>query len=268
MPPPRYTPNEITKRGITMNSQKILGNFLDKYTINKLVNLFDENNKLEDNITKYIENERASNGLNNNNVEIKSKVYGTNKNKTSLILKIFKNGIQYIHLTIHLVSDSLNPANSGIIHIKKNIFKVSQSKQYKLYTLISIKQSTPKSLEFSLANGLNTPPNVLNSTKYDPELKKEMKVIIDVLNKLFDENNPLYVGKKENSYPVYLGINNVLNNINKHSKYTIRKNKGTTIFSFINNNELKINYKNHKRATQRKVIQDKTTKQKTRRKLH
>ena len=60
--------------------------------------------------------------------------------------------------------------------------------QYHLISVI-IPPNKPKSLEFSIADGYDTPSNVKNTQKYDPDLQREMDAIIAVLNNLFDEKN-------------------------------------------------------------------------------
>ena len=80
------------------------------------------------------------------------------------------------------------------------------------------------------------------SNEYDPYIQQEMDVIISVLNKLFNEkNNELYIGDKT-IFPIHNKTNNILNNINKHSKLISRKNKGVKIFpNNINNPEFIFN---------------------------
>jgi hypothetical protein len=253
----KYSQQQLNKRERIIQSQVLFGNFLNSEIINNLVLLFDENNKTNHSIVKYIENERNIEGLNTSNIVIKSKVYGTNKDNTTLILKLFKDNNQILHLTIHLITSNLKPENDGIIHFKKNIYKMSSRKRYKLYSLVSIKQPINKSnsLEFSINEGYNTPSDVPNVQKYDTEIKKEMDIIIKVLNRLFDEKNTeMYIGKKSMIPNIHFKTNNVLNNINKHSKYTVRKNKGTQYInkSSLYESKMNIMYNKTKRRTLRK----------------
>jgi hypothetical protein len=256
----KYNQQEILKRNKIIKSQLLFGNFLNTDIILKLISLFDKNNNTDNNITKFIQDERKEQGLNNSTVKIRSEVYKTNKTHYTLHLQIIKNGIEFIHLSIHLISNTINSDKDGLIHIYKNIYKksISSRKRYKLYALISVKQpvNKPNSLEFFIANGYNTPPNVRNTETYDSQIQDEMNIIVTVLNKLFDENNPeMYIGNKYNNkiYSVHNITNNVLNNINKYSKYTTRKNKGTKIFHSFNNIPIIIKDKN-KRRTFRKII--------------
>jgi hypothetical protein len=82
-----------------------------------------------------------------------------------------------------------------------------------------------------------------------------MKAIIDVFNKLFDETNKeFYIGNPQNNYlNIHPNTNNILNNINLHSKYTSRKNKGVPIFSSSNKPLIHLKYKNPKK-TMKKII--------------
>jgi hypothetical protein len=86
----KYNQQQLINRDKIIKSQKLFGNYLDSEIINRLINLFDENNKTNNSIVKYVEDERKEEGLSNLNITIKSKVYGTNKNNSTLILKIFK----------------------------------------------------------------------------------------------------------------------------------------------------------------------------------
>lgn len=130
-----------------------------------------------------------------------------------------------------------------MIHIVKDIYKISRSKQF--YALISIKQpeENPKSLVFSIADGYTT-LGAPNASLYDNEVQQEMEIIISILNKMFDENNiEFYVGKKYNKYtnqlpklyPIHNITNNVLTNMNKHTDVFARKNKGVMMNPILNN---------------------------------
>jgi hypothetical protein len=228
---PKYTPNELLQRDSIIKSHSKLISFLNADIINKLVNLFDENNSI---ISKYIENERKLQGLNSSNIKVVTMLYDETKENSSLIIKIVKDDVEILHLSIHLVPQRLKPENSGIIHMYKNIYKsrVSSRKRNKLYALIEVKQplAKPNSLYFSIADGYNTPVNVTNSAKNDPEIQKEMNIIITVLNRLFDEdNNEYYIGNSNKLYNIHKKTNVVLNNMNMHGKLLTRKNKGITM---------------------------------------
>lgn len=89
-----------------------------------------------------------------------------------------------------------------------------------------------------------------------------MDIIITVLNHIFDENNKtLYVGNKTSNTNLYLiphKTNLVLNNMNKHSVLTARKNKGKIIYPTYLTSDPAINIKynlskNKKRHTLRKI---------------
>jgi hypothetical protein len=226
-----YTQQELLERDTIIQSQSQFGNLLDGRLINVLINLFDEDDLTHNiKIKDYIKDERKNQRLNNSNVIIKSEVYGQQSDKLSLLLKIIKNNVEIIHLSIHLTPTTLAPDLSGIIHFYKNTYKykVSSRKRYKLYALISVKQPAHKqqSLEFAIANGYNTPA-VANATTYDHELQQEMKVIINVLNRLFNESNTeFYIGDQDKLYPLHEKIDSILNNINTRTTLISRKNKG------------------------------------------
>ena len=242
----KYTPNELIFRNKILQSHKLFGDFLDSDIINALINLFNEDNNTSIKITNYIEDERKLRGMGCENIIVKSEVYGTIKYNSTLFLKIIKNGIEIIHLTLHLVPKTLKSNKNGAIHMFKNIYfrESSKNKKYKLYSLILVTQpiDKPHSLEFSIATGYNTPNIFSNVNTIDPELQKEMDVIITVLNRLFDEDNKeFYIGNKDKLYLIHNKTNIVLNNINAHSKIFTRKNKGIKMLpNFINNNIINI----------------------------
>ena len=114
-----------------------------------------------------------------------------------------------------------------MIHIYKNIYKNINASVAKksLYALISVKRPINKqhSLEFSIDDGYTT-PNVANAYLYDPEIQKEMDVIIAVLNRIFDEDNKeYYIGNKDRLVSIHSRTNNVLENINKRTAFVSRK---------------------------------------------
>lgn len=226
-----YSQVELLRRDKILRTQLLLNKLLNANTINALINLFDKykhNLKSDSKITRYIENERKMQGLNSNNVEIISYVYGYNNKKSTLHLGIKKNSQDYLHLTIHLSPDRLDPKHTGMIHIYKDIYRAVNSKTPKrlLYSLIEVKQPTnkPDSLIFSIGDGFTT-SGVQNSHIYDPELQQEMNVIITVLNLIFDEDNEYYIGNRKNN-SISIKTDWVLNNIDKRTQYISRKNKG------------------------------------------
>jgi hypothetical protein len=239
-----YTKEQLDERSKILKSHELFGNFLDADIINKLIHLFDNNNTNIDNndkIIKYIEDERKKQGLDASNVLVESEVYRYTRKNSTLHLQIKKNNKDFIHLTIHISPDDLPPQHSTMIHISKDIYKemaIPSKLKRTLYALISIKQpiDKPNSLEFSIADGYNT-VDVPNAYLYDPEIQKEMNVIITVLNKIFDENNKeYYIGNK--FYSIHNKTNTVLKNINTHTKYTIRKNIGKTLMPELTNTNI------------------------------
>jgi len=201
--------------------------------------------KYKNTIRNYIEEERTRKGLDASTVTIDAEVSGYNRNKSMLYLAIKKNGKMFVHLSIHLTMHKLEPQCNGMIHIAKDIYKISGSKQF--YALISVKQPAdkPQSLEFWIADGYTT-AGVPAASMYDHEVQQEMDVILLVLNKMFDENNmEYYVGKTYNApllpelYPIHNNANAVLANMNKHVNVFARKNKGVQL-SPVSHNDLTI----------------------------
>ena len=123
-----------------------------------------------------------------------------------------------------------------MIHITKNIYyndksylliSKTQFKKHK-YTLITVEipQNKPNSLVFSINHGITT-PGIKHELSRDSEIKKEMDVIVTVLNRLFDEHNEEYYIGNNNLTHIHNSTNLVLNSMNKHNTYFIRKNKNT-----------------------------------------
>ena len=109
-------------RSTIIQSHRLFENILDKHNINSLVYLFNKNNKTDNNIAKYVEEERKNRKLNSTNVMITSEVFGENKNDSTLYLSIYKNSKEFIHLTIHLSMKTLENHSAGMIHISKDIY--------------------------------------------------------------------------------------------------------------------------------------------------
>jgi hypothetical protein len=235
------TSAELVKRNTNIKSQKKFWVFLDSDIINKLVHLFDSDNRhLNKKIYKYVEDERKMKGLDMSGVTIESEVYGHKDSNSSLYLSISKNNKEFLHLTIHLSAKSFNPKDAGLIHMFKDFYKQKNlgTSKKKLYSVIGIKECTlkPKSLKFYIGYGYIT-TGVINHEKYDSNLQNEINIIITVLNQLFDEDNKnLYIGDKNNLFSIHNLTNNVLKNID-NSQYVERKNKGHMMYPQLNVNK-------------------------------
>lgn len=232
-----YTPEQIQKRQNTLQSQLLFGKFLNIDIITRLINLFDNKKYAIPKIIKYIEDERKLQDLDSTDIEIKSYMYKASKDDTTLHLQIAKNGTDFIHLSMHLIPITINVDKAGLIHIKKDIYrkmKVPYSESNRLYALIDIEQpkDRPNSLVFSIDKDYykTNVSHITNTSKLDVEINKEMKVIIAVLNRFFDQTDTEhYVGDKDKLLQININnntVNKVLNNINKHSLLISRKNKG------------------------------------------
>ena len=236
----RYSQTQLNQRNTIFQSQKRFWSFLDSNMINKLVHLFDDESKNSNvKISNYIENERQIQGLDMTHVTISGEVYGQKEAKPTLHLGIKKNNKDFLHLSLHLSIDTLNPKNQGPIHFLKNVYCKKGNVGKKLaYALILIRQpeNKPKSLEFSIADGYSTKLN--NAHLYDYELQQEMKVIITVLNRIFDEDNKeFYIGNENKLFSIHNKTDTVLENINRFSKSVTLKNKGVRMYPPLNNGQ-------------------------------
>ena len=86
-----FTKENLLIRKEILESHKKLGNYFNGQIINKLIHIFDQNNNTNNRITKYIEDERRREGLNDSNVYTVSYVYKNNSNEYTLHLGIYKN---------------------------------------------------------------------------------------------------------------------------------------------------------------------------------
>lgn len=256
-----YNNNQIVKRTKFLQSHKKLGCYLNSNIINILVNLFDITNDSTYKIVDYIDNERKKRDM-DTNVTVVSEIYGEDNDNSTLYLGIRKNNKDFIHLTIHLCLDTLNSDKHGMIHIRKNVFKnrkLLSSRKFKKfgYALISVEnpENKPNSLIFSIADGITT-PGVKHEFICDDEIKKEMDVIITVLNRLFDENDPdYYIGNKNKLFPIHNKTNAVLNNINRHTEHFTRKNKGSRMGP-VESTEPMLNHKRNRKKSFRAIREE------------
>ena len=248
-----YTPEELFERDTYIQSQKLFWRFLDSTIVNKFVYLFAENNKnSNENIRKYIEDERKVQGLDSSDVIIRSRVYGyddAKKPNSTILLSIEKNNQKFLHLTFHLTPNSFISDSAGLLHMFKNVFeknfkltkknKRNRKIANKLYAPLFIQQPTdkPESLEFSVADKYLT-TDLPTAHLYDTELQKEINIIITVINRLFDENNKkFYVGNQNRLFPIHNRTNAVLTNINSQTQHVTIKNKGVRMYPQLNNNQ-------------------------------
>ena len=264
-----FTQSQLNQRNHIIQSQKILWNFLDSDTINTLVGLFDTRNTItsKTKIEKYIEDERKKRGLEDINIKVKSGVYDENNKDYTLLIDILKDDKKFVHLSIHLSPQSLKPQDTGVLHIVKNIYNDKQPnlsgksvKRLKA-ALISVQHpaNKPHSLVFTLADGYTTSPKIQHTNLYDPDLQKEMDIIIAVLNRLFDEDDEYYVGNKNKLIPYHNKTSPVLENMNAQNKFVKRKNKGKGIIPFFKNGFHSTVPRNSRQKTPTKRVSIRTT---------
>ena len=150
---------------------------------------------------------------------------------SGIILKILKNNKDFIHLSLHFVVKDLAPNKQGIVHLVKNTIKKKSGKHIQPpYALLEISPSIkPNSLTFHIAYGKNTLGVPVGSVK-DKEMKDEMEAVVRMLNRLFDKDDPYYVGKINNVQLIHLNTNTVLNNMNRETTHVRRANHGSYYF--------------------------------------
>jgi hypothetical protein len=228
-----YAPNQLNRRKEIIESQQLFWSFLDSTMMNKLVNLFDDTVFGHDKISNYVENERILRGM--DDAKVISKIIGEKTRNPSLLLELKKKEHVFLHITFHLSPHTLNPIKTGAIHMFKNIYKKTNVNNGKgnIYALIHVKKPVgkPNSLEFRIADGYKTPG--INAD--EKELQEEMDVIIYVVNRLFNENDPYYIGVKEEIININPRINTILHNINRRNVVQL-KNKGVRMIRKINKN--------------------------------
>jgi hypothetical protein len=273
-----YTSQELLERNKIIKSQQQLWDFLNADIINTLINLFDDsdtvnikikninlNNKFKiqykkellnnfkhKKISEYIEAERKSRGLDESKITLKGEFYFDADHNPTLFLGVKKNGIEFIHFTIHLVPLFITPETSGMIHFSKNLYKekVSKPKKKIFYALVSVQQpdNKPNSLFFSIDYAYST--GALNHSflsksgekmsnivlENDLEMQNEMDSVVNVLNRIFDEDNKeFYIGnKKENITLIHKNINFALKKINNPVSKFKRTNTKKTFLKFAN----------------------------------
>lgn len=99
-----YTNQQLQSRLNILQTHAHMCSFLDGNIVNTLVHLFESNI-----ISKYIEDERIFQGINSSDIIITSNVDIESSHGPSLYLNIMKNNQKYIHLSIHLCMDNLEP---------------------------------------------------------------------------------------------------------------------------------------------------------------
>jgi hypothetical protein len=173
------------------------------HTINAMVYLFNPNN--EDNVLnigRYIQNERKRQIIDiNTTVRIISDVYDVGRGNPTLYLGIIKDGVEFIHLNFHLCVRSWEDHPAGLLHISKDIYPKNKCTKKSPCAMIFMKQDLPDSIFFSIPSQYYHTD--IEYPIYDDEIKKEMDVIITVLNRLFDEKNKrFYVGNNRPEPPL------------------------------------------------------------------
>lgn len=191
----------LTKREI-IDSHILLGDVYDRYSINRLVCLFNKQM-----IAKYIYEERRSRQMNANGITIESGIYGIEKDNSTLVFIMKKQNKPFLHFTLQFAPEWLSdgPNDHGVVRIYKDVYdsSIPEKMKYLLYAVYFLEHphNKPKSLTFSIAYGHSTPlyptarqPYIDDILRHDEEVKEEMDVITTVLNRLFDEDNVYYIG--------------------------------------------------------------------------
>lgn len=140
----------IYKNTKVTRTHSLLSEIFDRFVLNRLISWFSHNGK----VTEFVRKERQRQNL-EDDVIIESKVYGIEKKNSTLFLQIIKNGIPFIHLSIHLAPIYINndSSSSGFVHIVKDIYMNYGIKPYMeclIKTVYGILQpkGKPHSLEF------------------------------------------------------------------------------------------------------------------------
>jgi hypothetical protein len=262
-----YTTQQLQLRRNIIDTHSQFCSFLDANIVNTLVHLFESNT-----ISKYIEDERIFQGMNASDIKITSNVDMKGKDAPSLYLNILKNNQKYIHLSIHLCINDLEPNKQGTVHMVKNIFNnrmrytnMSKSKLKKLkprmYALITVHQPTnkPNSLEFTVEQEYLT-TDISGANTNDSQLQQEMEAFLDVLNRLFnEENEKYYIGRKKDMTNVHNKTNTILTRMNTYTKYATRKNHGILLGPRPSNQPALVIKRNRNRNRKTRKVQPRYT---------
>jgi hypothetical protein len=189
------------------DSHQLLGSFFSGWVLNRLIHLFDADPTFNDpvhNIVAYIDEEHKLRKIDTTDITVVSRVHGHLRPKPDpmCIAEISYKGVPIVHLTIHVAPNRLLPAQHGMIHLVKNHYQnkskygvLSDGARVRLLAIVP--KNKPNSLFFRIMDG-KAPPSQGNIS-LDPIIQKEMKVLVAVLNKIFDEKDlKHYVG----SFPV------------------------------------------------------------------
>ena len=219
---------QLLSRNSVILSQLLFWKFLNTDMINKLINLFGMPG-VNGEIVHHIATERAARGLDMCGVVISSHVYGFDNKNSTIILEIVKNGIAFLHLSIHLRPTAFNSKSAGPIHMRKEIYSTYSPKPPRKTQYVSIfvcqPKDKPNSLEFAIINQSTSALPITHV--HECELRDEMDVIIAVLNRLFDQDNKaFYIGDVDILAPVHNTTDAVLKNIDAVRTHVTRKNVG------------------------------------------
>jgi hypothetical protein len=189
----------IQQRRRIHRSHLLLSRFMSLHTINQLLHIFDpiilNDDVTTHHIRKYILNENTKQGINMNkrNLSI-STVVSDPANNPTCIAKILYHGRPFLHLSIHLAPTDKEIDNHGMIHLVKDYYcvgrKVMPIGECRVRIKVTSIDDKPGSLSFELNDDI--PPPADADTSMEPIMKTEMDILMTVLNRLFNQNEPWY----------------------------------------------------------------------------
>jgi hypothetical protein len=243
-----------------VNSHALFGSGFDEGSVNNFIGSFREENQptptdpAPHSITAYIMKEHDEQQKLKNGITVTSLVKGfqmheiNEDNDPMCIVKILYNNKNLIHLTIHLAPTRLFPYEHGMIHIVKDCYKSRRKRIFSPMVTMRIHVSTPLnkplSKHFTLIDDTHPIYGHAGDAATENRIKEESDILIGVLNKMFNQDEPFYyIGHPQGNM---VNLNNqtatpafpkqpitdlILNQMNRPAVKFSRKNKGTQLTS-------------------------------------
>ena len=115
-------------------------------------------------------------------------------NNPTCIAKFLYRGRPFLHLSIHLAPTDQDIDHHGMIHLLKDYYcvgsRVMPADKCRVRIKVTSIDDKPESLSFELIDDSAPPADA--DTSMEPIMKTEMDILMTVLNRLFNQNEPWY----------------------------------------------------------------------------